>query len=108
MRLVVAHAFAISVIALPASAQQYMDGTKFALTLGGLLGAETACGLTYDVDSVEQYITDNADPADIAIASALSLMTGGTKIEFETMSASEKAAQCKLAERSARALRFIE
>jgi hypothetical protein len=104
----VAIPFAMCVAALPVFAQQYMDASKFALTLGGVLGEESVCGLTYNVDRVEQYIGENADPADLAIASALSLMTDGTKFEFESMSATAKAAQCKLAERSARTLGFVQ
>ncbi|MDO9526807.1 MAG: hypothetical protein Q7J57_14930 [Gemmobacter sp.] len=94
--------------AWPVSAQKYLDATEFALTLGGLLGAESACGLTYDIKIVEQYIAENADPADLTIASGLSMITRGTRLEFEAMSTTEKAAQCQLAVRSARVLGFIE
>jgi len=98
----------LALSATSVAAQPYMDATKLAVTLGGLLGAERICGLEYDADQVREYISDHADPDDLTIASGLSIMSRGTDIEMSSMTPTEKAAQCQLAERSARALLFIQ
>lgn len=91
-----------------ALADEYPDQFIFASQLGTLLGSELPCGMSYDIQAVNAYIDANADPKDLSVLSQLNFHTFSTKGGLETMDATAKAAQCRVAARSAAALGFVD
>ena len=46
-----------------------------ALNLGSVIGSEQACGLTYDRDPIERFITEHVKASDMSFPSTLNMMT---------------------------------
>lgn len=98
---------AICLIPGIATAQDFESMEK-AQDLGSLLGSEAFCGLTFNQDAVVEWIDANTDPADMGFASALQMMTDGSKFNLEGMSATAKSAHCRAVERTAKHYGFIQ
>lgn len=87
------HVLALALMAGPAFS--YEEPTSVAVDLGGILGSELACGFTLNPDAVAAYVGAQIDPANVGFANALYLMSNGTKVQIDGMSASERAAHCQ-------------
>lgn len=94
-------ALALLTIPISATAQDYMDPSKFALSLGSILGSETACKLKFDPDAVRAYIAAKSDPSDLTMPNALSMMTQGTAYQIESMTETQVVAHCQLIQQTA-------
>ena len=64
------------------------DSFTVALNLGSVIGSEQACGLTYDRDPIERFITEQVKASDMSFPSTLNMMTMGKKVAIKEMSES--------------------
>lgn len=95
--------------ALAASASaQSIDSMGLAMDLGGILGAEAPCGLSYNQAAISAWIDENTDPADMSFSSMLTTMSQGSEYNFRDLSESAKTARCRSVERTARHYGFID
>lgn len=81
-----------------------VDGMMFATQVGGLLGSDEACGITFDQDKVRAYILANTSPTDLAVSNLLATVIQGNRLRLPTEKPSDLAIHCDLAKRSADAL----
>ena len=101
--------FAVAFLSITTmSHAQSLDSMQKAQELGSILASEEMCGLVYDQDAISRWIDENTDPADMGFSSTLSMMTEGSKFQFEEMSTSSKTAHCRSIERTTRHFGFIE
>ena len=63
------------------------DSFTVALNLGSVIGSEQACGLTYDRDPIERFITEHVKASDMSFPSTLNMMTMGTKVAIKDLTA---------------------
>lgn len=94
-------AFLIVLIGSGSHAQPYKDPTALAVELGSILGSESACDLDFDNEAIKAYLKDNANPDDLSLPNALSMMTDGTRIQLEAKTPAQLAAHCQLVRQSA-------
>jgi hypothetical protein len=94
--------------ATSATAQtKQLKSMNLALELGSVLAAEEACGLTYDQSAIERFIDKNVPADDMSFPSSLSMMTSGSAVQLEEMTASAKTAHCSQIRRIAKSYGFI-
>ena len=79
-----------------------------AADLGSVIESEQACGLTYDRDAIERFITEHVKASDMSFPSTLDLMTVGTKVAIKSMSQSSLTAHCTQIRRIAKEYGFIK
>jgi hypothetical protein len=84
------------------------DSITVALNLGSVIGSEQACGLTYDRDPIERFITEHVKASDMSFPSTLNMMTMGTKVAIKEMSESSLTAHCTQIRRVAKEYGFIK
>jgi hypothetical protein len=96
---------AVSFATGPARAQEYSGAA--AVALGEVLGAEAFCGLSYDQSAIRDSLDKNGRKDDMGFASTLRMVTGWTRYQGLTMSASAKADRCNEIEQVARPYGFI-
>jgi hypothetical protein len=72
-----------------------------------VIGSEQACGLTYDRDPIERFITEHVKASDMSFPSTLNMMTMGTKVAIKEMSESSLTAHCTQIRRVAKEYGFI-
>lgn len=70
---------------------------NFAIGLGRLLGAEAACGLTFDVARVKALIVERMTPGDLDFSNIMSTYTWLEADNLEKMGETERAAVCETA-----------
>ncbi|NKX16146.1 hypothetical protein [Brucella pseudogrignonensis] len=84
------------------------DEQKVANDLGTVLAAEEACGLSYDQDAIQKYVTEIV-PSDVtSFPGTLGLWTRTRKDQMQTMTGSEKTAQCASIKSIAKTYGFIK
>lgn len=84
------------VIALTASpAFAYEDATATAYALGSVLGSEAPCGLSLDAASIEAFVAERVDPAEMGFAGYLAGIASAYAAQVEAMTEAAKAAHCK-------------
>lgn len=81
-----------------------VDGMMFATQVGGLLGSDEACGITFDQDKVRAYVLANTSPTDLSVSNLLATVIQGNRLRLQTEKPSDLAIHCDLAKRSADAL----
>jgi hypothetical protein len=75
--------------------------------LGSVLGAEQACGFTYNQNAIKAFI-DKAAPADsLSFASNVSNTSTMTAMQIGSMSVSEKTAFCRSIHNTAQRYGFL-
>jgi hypothetical protein len=84
------------------------DSSTIALNLGSVIGSEQACGLTYNRDAIERFITEHVKASDMSFPSTLNMVTMGTKGQIESMSESSLTAHCTQIRRIAKEYGFIK
>lgn len=98
-----------ALLAAPASASaQNYQSMQMATDLGGILGSEQACRLSFDQAAIERWIDQNVDPSDMSFPSTLAMMTQGAEFQIQSMQGSALAAHCRSVERTARHFGFIQ
>jgi hypothetical protein len=108
MKYLAAVALTFTIIASPVSAADECNSDNCDLELGDMLGSETACGLTYDQDAIQNFIVKHVDPNDMGFAPSLLSLTAGTKALIGEMSASSLTAHCTQIRRVAKHYGFIK
>lgn len=93
--------------AAPVGAQG-MRTMELANQLGTIIGSERACNLSYDLDAIDRYIDEHADPADMGFPGMLQMMTDGQEYSMRDIGESALRAHCRSVERTARHYGFIE
>ena len=97
-------------LALAGIASAHADDLSItvALNLGSVIGSEQACGLMYDRDAIERFITEHVKASDMSFPSTLNMMTMGTKSQIESMTESSLKAHCTQIRRIAKEYGFIK
>lgn len=84
------------------------DEQKVANDLGTVLAAEDVCGLSYDQDAIQKYVTEIV-PSDVtSFPGTLGLWTRTRKDQMQTMTGSEKTAQCTSIKNIAKSYGFLK
>ena len=89
-------------IAAPVMAN--IDTMTFAANVGGMLGSDEACGISFDQAKVEAYILANTDATDLTAANMIATMIEGNRFRLKSVKPTDLAIHCALAKRSADAL----
>lgn len=84
------------------------DSMSVAMELGNVLGSEAACELTFDAAAIERFVESHVAADDMAFAGRLQMMTAGSEMQVQEMSASARIAHCAQIRRVARSNGFIE
>lgn len=105
MRLLIA---AVVAVAAGPVLSQGMESLAKANELGGILGSEEICGLSYNQPAIQAWIDANVPPSDMGFASSLHMQAQGSALMFKRQSASERTAHCAAVTRTAKHYGFIE
>ncbi|WP_068315785.1 hypothetical protein [Polycladidibacter hongkongensis] len=108
MRHLAVIAVAGGLLSAPAFAFNDLVSMQLATELGGLIASEDICDLTLDQAAIESWIEAKIPADDMSFMGSLDMMIEGTKYNLRDMGASQKAAHCMQARRSAKAAGFID
>jgi hypothetical protein len=100
-----------TIISSPAIADdnpQLVDAEKVTVTLGPVLGSETACGLEYDVDVIKNFIIKHVDAGNAWFPDLLQSATTAWEITTKEMSPSRLAIHCVQIRRVAKQYGFTK
>lgn len=93
----------------PALAQTTdMQAMTQANELGSILAAEEFCGLTYDQDAIQAWITSNVAADAMGFAGTLTMMVAGAEFQQRDMSTSAKTAHCTAIRQTAKHYGFVK
>lgn len=100
-------AFAFCAIAATAAAMDDLEAITIAGSLGSVIAAENACGLTFDQSAISAYITETVPPDRMDFASLLQTQVLGQEAMLTDMTESGLTAHCTAITQSARHFGFI-
>ena len=84
------------------------SSTDIADQLGQVLGSEQGCGLDYDKNAIEHFISEHVDAGDMDFTNSLGLETRVMERQIKQMSQSSLAAHCTQIRRVAKQNGFIK
>ena len=73
-----------------------------------MLASEEPCGLSYDHEAIDSFVSENVDPSDMSFASTLGMMTKGAALEVGELTGSQLRAHCAAIRQTAKSYGFVE
>jgi hypothetical protein len=97
-----------TMFASAAAAKDTYDPYKVGEELGSVIGAESACGLTYDQGAIARFVAERVPATDMGFAHILSVNVTYVKRQFDQKSQSELTAYCTQTKRVAKQYGLIQ
>lgn len=96
------------VVCGPSVALADLDVMSKGMSLGGIIGSEEYCGLTYDQDAISAWIDKNVPADEMSFQNYLSMGINSEAYDQPDRSASAKTAHCSSVKRTAAHYGFIK